>query len=97
MYNRFLPCCPPPPPWCGRPGNTGTARPQKPPEPPPPPPEPPQSKSSGFSLSGLLQRFNLKELDKGDLLLMLILMLLFSEEGDGKENLLVIALAFLLA
>lgn len=88
LYNRFLPGCPPP--WCKqseRPPHTTQS-----PEPPPKPPEP-----SGFNLSSLLSRFHLGELDKGDLLLMLVLMLLFAEEGENFENLLVIALAFFLS
>ena len=70
-------------------------------------PIPPESSSGGTGegeqnrggLSGLLQRLlgrlNLRELDTGDLVLLLIVFLLYSE-GEDEELLLALALVFLL-
>lgn len=52
---------------------------------------------AGGGLSGLLGRLGLRAPDRGDLLLMLILMLLASEDEDGWETLPVIALIFLMS
>ena len=60
--------------------------------PPPPPPPPPGGGRQGF-LSGLLEKLNLKNLDSGDLILLLIIFLLYKEGGDEE---LLIALGLLL-
>ena len=59
-----------------------------------PPPQKPAA-SSGF-FKDLLGKLNLGGIDKGDLILMLILILLFMEDGEESDMLLVIALVFLL-
>lgn len=63
-----------------------------PPLPEPPPCPPPQEKDL---LRRLLNRFGIAEIDTGDLLLLLILFLLFSE-GESKDEELMIALGLLL-
>jgi len=62
------------------------------PPPPPPPPPPPGGGRQGF-LSGILERLNLKNLDTGDLILLLIIFLLYKDGGDEE---LLIALGLLL-
>lgn len=46
-------------------------------------------------LSGILERFNLKDLDKGDLLLLFILFLLL-REGEDEELLIALGLLLIL-
>jgi len=46
-------------------------------------------------LSGLLEKFNLKDMDKGDLLLLFILFLLL-REGEDEELLIALALLLIL-
>ena len=61
----------------------------------PPPPGAPGEKKGGDLLSSLLQKLGIGHIDTGDLLLLLILFLLFSEGEDRDEELL-IALGLLL-
>lgn len=56
----------------------------------PPPPPPPNGKGI---LNGILEKFNIKDLDSGDLLLLFILFLLLREGADEE---LLIALGLLL-
>ena len=78
--------------------------PQRPPPPPGDSAPPPTSHSCDTSpiggilgrnglLSGVLEKLNLSEIDTGDLLLLMILFLLFREDGDDE---LLIALGLLL-
>ena len=79
MYNRYIQ------------RDEGPYRPV-PPEPPrrePPPPPPGEL----YMLERLLDRLHLRDLDSGDLLLLLILFLLFRQEADEEA---LIALALLL-
>jgi len=82
MYNRYIP------------RDEGPYRPVPPPEPPrhrePPPPPPPKEL---HMLDHLLDRLHLRDLDSGDLLLLLILFLLFRQEADEEA---LIALGLLL-
>ena len=50
---------------------------------------------SGGILSGLLEKFNLKDMDKGDLLLLFILFLLL-REGEDEELLIALGLLLIL-
>lgn len=77
------------------PGDTYDAPPQEPfgPPPPPPPPPPPHGGGRQGFLSGILERLNLKNLDTGDLILLLIIFLLYKDGGDEE---LLIALGLLL-
>ena len=59
-----------------------------------PPPQKPAS-SGGF-FKDLLGKLNIGGIDKGDLILMLILILLCMEDGEESDMLLIIALVFLL-
>lgn len=64
---------------------------------PPPPPTKGANPLDGIvgGLSGLLKNFHLEKLDRGDILLILILLFLFLERDDNLE--LVITLGLLLA
>lgn len=62
------------------------------PGPSPPPPPPPGGKGI---LSGILEKFHLQDMDKGDLLLLFILFLLF-KEGEDEELLIALALLLIL-
>ena len=66
-----------------------------PPPPPPPPPAPPSPPPlpDVHMLDQLLERLHLKDVDTGDLLLLLILFLLFRQEADEEV---LIALGLLL-
>ena len=59
--------------------------------------DPPSGSGSGGSgiLSGLLEKFNLKDMDKGDLLLLFILFLLL-REGEDEELLIALGLLLIL-
>lgn len=67
--------------------------------PPPPgggpsgPPPPPNGGGRQGFLSGLLEKLNLKNLDTGDLILLLLIVLLYKDKGDEE---LLIALGLLL-
>lgn len=60
----------------------------------PPPPPPKGGGRKGF-LSGILDRLNLKNIDTGDLLLILILLLLF-QDGEDEEMLIALGLMLIL-
>ena len=62
---------------------------------PPPGPGCAQETGRGNILSGLLEKFNLKDLDKGDLLLLFILFLLL-REGEDEELLIALGLLLIL-
>ena len=89
MYNRYvrndagqyerIPVAEPPPP-----PSEGSGRTEGPPPPPrpeggPPPPPPPGGRGI---FSGILEKLNLKDIDTGDLLLLLLIFLLFRESED---------------
>lgn len=61
----------------------------------PPPPGAASAEKRGDLLSSLLQKLGVGSIDTGDLLLLLILFLLFSE-GEGRDEELLIALGLLL-
>lgn len=94
MYNRYIPkstayepVSPPPP-------HEDTRKKTR--RPPPPPPPKGSGPLDGLTdrLGGLLKQFHLEELDRGDILLVLILLFLFLESDDNLE--LVITLGLLL-
>lgn len=64
---------------------------------PPPPPrsEHPPPKGGKGILSGILDKFNLKDVDTGDLLLLLLIFLLF-REGEDEELLIALGLLLIL-
>ena len=83
-------------------GNTGRMerlpdRPAPPPPPMPPPPEPflPPRPRPAPELNKLLRRFDLRRLERDDLLLMAILYLLYRESGE-RELLIVMGAMILL-
>lgn len=90
MYNRYIPQDAgryervPEEPSGGPPPDGGTYG--------PPPGPPPDGGRRGF-LSGILERLNLKNLDTGDLILLLLIFLLYK---DGADEELLIALGLLL-
>ena len=79
MYNRYIS------------SDNGDYRPM----PPPPPPEQQEAETGGGFLHGIFSRLGLKDIDTGDILLLLLVFLLYSEGGD-EELLLALALAFIL-
>lgn len=95
MYNRYIrndagryerAPGPEEPPFSGPPPGEGTYG------NPPPGPPPGGGRHGGF-LSGILDRLNLKNLDTGDLILLLLIFLLYK---DGADEELLIALGLLL-
>lgn len=108
MYNRFVPgpqnrqsgtgrSAPPPPRYHTQPPTYSTYNSEQRFDPEPPPPA---SGGGGFKLFDIFKNFNLgdifKNIDKGDLILMLILVLLFMEDGEELESLIIIGLVFIL-
>ena len=83
MYNRYI-----------RNDNGGYC-PVPPPDSPPPSGGEPSAAGEGGFLQKILGRLKLKDIDTGDLLLLLLIALLFSE-GEDEELLLALALVFLL-
>lgn len=81
MYNRYIP----------------NSQPYENSSPPPPPPQKGAFSPEGIlgRLGGLLKQFDLKNLDSGDILLILILLFLFLESDDNLD--LVIVLGLLVA
>ena len=80
-------------------GNSGRMerlpeRPIPPPPPPMPPPPPPRPRPAP-ELNRLLRRFDLRQLERDDLLLLAILYLLYRESGE-KELLIVMGAMILL-
>lgn len=69
--------------------------PPPPPMPPPPMPPPPPSPRPAPELNRLLRRFDLRRLERDDLLLLAILYLLYRESGE-KELLIVMGAMILL-
>ena len=69
--------------------------PPPPPMPPPPMPPPPPSPRPAPELNKLLRRFDLRRLERDDLLLLAILFLLYRESGE-KELLIVMGAMILL-
>ncbi len=106
MYNRYIrndmgqyqripvqdetPPPPPPPP----PEGAGAHGPGPEPGPGSNRRQPPPSGAKGF-LGGILEKFNLKDLDSGDLLLLFILFLLL-REGEDEELLIALGLLLIL-
>lgn len=102
MYNRYLPQNVPLAPLEPPPVSVSTSS---------PPPPPPSGKGenplntlwrrlnltpeSGHELSAVLHRFHLEELDTGDLLLALILLLLILEDGDHWDLIITLGLMIL--
>ena len=83
MYNRYIQT------------DNGGYCPVPPPDSPPPSGGEPSAAGEGGFLQKILGRLKLKDIDTGDLLLLLLIALLFSE-GDDAELLLALALVFLL-
>lgn len=87
MYNRYIP------------NGTAYTRITEPEPPPSPPPRQKRKKSTPPStglLSALLKHLKLEELDTGDVLLLLILLLLFLDGEDNIELLIALGLILLL-
>ena len=83
MYNRYIQ------------NDNGGYCPVPPPDSPPPSGGEPSAAGEGGFLQKILGRLKLKDIDTGDLLLLLLIALLFSE-GEDEELLLGLALVFLL-
>lgn len=90
MYNPYLPRS-----WEGREPFSSE------PPPPPPPPPPPSSPAPGADprelWKRLLERFHWKDIDTGDILLLLILIFLFlDDKEDNLEMIITLGLMLIL-
>lgn len=85
MYNRYI---------SNDDGDYTFIPPQDTPPPPPPPPGNHDKKRGSF-LDQLLGKLNLGDIDRGDILLLLILLFLF-DQGEDEELLIALGLLFLL-